>query len=143
MSKTNRPRVANPIAIRRFGVVGEPDREIVLTIGKPRPYRDSPNEWTCAVLVEGIPNAKRERVHGIDALQALQLGVEQARRLLDASGLVLTWLDGLEPGDVGISRIVPSGWGLAFERKIERHMDREAQRAARAAIAKGRRSERR
>jgi hypothetical protein len=138
MPGTKFVRVANPILVRRFHVVDEPEREIVLTIGKPRPYADPSGDWMCSVLIDGIPKSKRRRIHGVDALQALQLSIEYARLTLDASGVVFTWLEGGEPGYTGISRIVPGGWGVAFERKIEQYMDRESQRFARAAIAKGR-----
>lgn len=37
---TSYPPVANPIAVRRYGIVGEPEREVVLTIGEPRPDPD-------------------------------------------------------------------------------------------------------
>jgi hypothetical protein len=55
----------------------------------------------------------------------------------DASGLVFPWM-GCEPGDVGNSRMLPRGWGLAFQHKIERYVDRKARRMARAARAQGR-----
>jgi hypothetical protein len=128
-----------PIAVRRYGVVGEPDREVVLTIGKPRPDPDPTGDWMCSVLIEGIPKARWRRIHGIDALQALQLATEYARRTLDASGLVLTWLDGTEPGDVGIPLSAPVGWGLALQLRLERYLEREERRVARAVIAKARR----
>lgn len=137
MTTKKQRRVANPIAVRQFRVVGEPDREVVLTIGKPRPDPDPTGDWMCSVLIEGIPGSKRQRIHGIDALQALQLAIEHARRALDASGLALTWMNH-EPGDVGIPRIVPSGWGFDFQRRLESYMDEESKRIAREAIAKAR-----
>jgi hypothetical protein len=128
MNATNsvpRRRVANPIVVRRYHVADHPEHEVVVTIGKPRPHGD---DWRCSVLIEGIPNAGRKRVYGIDALQALQLSFEYVRKNLDRSGLVLAWLDGGEPGDVAIPRLIPNGWGLAFERKLERYVDREVRR---------------
>jgi hypothetical protein len=122
---TPRRRVANPIVVRRYHVVDHPEHEVVVTIGKPRRHG---NDWRCSILIEGIHQARRKRVYGIDALQALQLSFEYIRKNLDRSGLVLTWDAGSEPGDVGIPRLIPSGWGLAFQRKLERYVDREARR---------------
>ena len=33
-------RIANVIASRRLAVVGEPAREVIIKLGKPRPERD-------------------------------------------------------------------------------------------------------
>lgn len=117
-------RVANPIAIRRYAVGGEPSREVVLTIGKPRPWR---GDWACSVLIEGIAAPRRRRIAGIDALQALQMAMVYARHALDSSGLRLIWLDG-EPGDVGLPLPVTGCWGYAFQRRLERQMEREVAR---------------
>lgn len=117
-------RVANPIAVRRYAVEGDPARQVVLTIGKPKPWR---GDWACTVLIEGIPEGRRRRIAGVDPLQALQMAMVYARHELDAAGLPLTWLDG-EPGDVGLPLPITGCWGLAFQRKLERHMDREVER---------------
>lgn len=125
--------IANPIAVRRLAVVGEPEREIVITIGKPRPEPD-PSVWMCSYLVEGIPKARRRIARGVDSLQALQMAIEGARCTLNASGVVCTWHDG-EPGEIGLPRSVPSFEGSGFAEKIERYIGREAKKFARAAKA--------
>jgi hypothetical protein len=124
---TSTRRIANPIAVRRYGVAGMPDREVVLTIGKPRPDPRPGGDWMCSVLIEGIPKERRRRVNGADAVQALQMAMIFARHELDASGLPLTWLDG-EPGDVDLPLPVPGCWGLEFQRKLESYMHREVKR---------------
>lgn len=119
-------RVANPIAVRRFTVVDEPGREIVLTIGKPRPDpRSEGRDWMCSVLIEGIPKARRRRIRGVDALQALQLATRYARRELDASGLALTWLEEGEPGNLGLPLAVPDCYGVHFQHRIERYVEEQ------------------
>lgn len=122
MNTSTRP-IKNPIAVRRFTVLGEPDREVTLTLGKPRP---SLGDWACSVLIEGIPNARRRRIHGVDAVQALQLALEYARRELDRSGLALTWLDEGEPGSLGLPFSAPTHHGVYFQQRMERYMDRRA-----------------
>jgi hypothetical protein len=59
-----------------------------------------------------------------------------ARRELDASGLRLTWLDG-ESGALGLPLSVPTGWGLDFQRRLERYVLRESRKLARAITAAG------
>jgi len=117
-------RIANPIAVRRYDVAGEPGRQIVLTIGKPRASR---GDWACSVLIEGIPRERRRLIYGVDAVQAMQLAMVYARHELDASGLSLTFMEG-EPGDVDLPLPVTGCWGLEFQRKLERHMEREIKR---------------
>lgn len=115
-------RIANPIAVRRFFVVDQPDREVVLSLGKPRPYR---GDWACSVLIEGVPGERRRRIRGADALQALQLALEHARRALDAAGLPLTQFEHGEPGDLGLPSSAPTGYGVAFQHRCEQMMERE------------------
>ncbi|MFS8070525.1 MAG: DUF6968 family protein [Byssovorax sp.] len=86
-------RIANPIAVCRYTVAEEPGREVVLTIGKPRPSPQPGGDWTCSVLIEGIPKARRLRAHGVDAVQALQDAMACARHALDASGISVVWLE--------------------------------------------------
>ena len=122
---------SKPFAFRVFTVAGEPGREVVLTIGKPRPWR---GDWACRVRIEGIPNG-RALVPGGDPLQALQMAILRARRMLDASGLPLLWLADGVPGDVGIPLPVPTGNGFEFQRKMERYVEREDKRFNEAVAA--------
>jgi hypothetical protein len=135
-------RIANPIAVRRYAVVGEPGREVVLTIGKPRPDPRPGGDWVCSVLIEGIPNERRRHSHGVDAIGALQDAMILARHALDASRLPLTWLDG-EPGALDLPLSVPTAWGLKLQRRLERYLKREVRKVALAATAAGKARERR
>ncbi len=134
MAATGKPRVANPIAVRRYDVIGEPGRQVIVTIGKPRPEPD-PSVWRCSFLVDGIPKARRRVAHGVDALDALQNAIEATRRTLKESGLALA-LEGCEPGEIGIPRPVPSYRGSGLAEKIERYIDREEKRFLRRAISR-------
>jgi hypothetical protein len=138
MDVTGKQRVANPIAERRLAVVGEPDREVVITIGKPRPEPD-PSVWMCTFLVEGIPGARRRIARGADSLQALQVAIQAAKATINAAGVVCTWGSD-EPGDIGIPRPIPSFDGSGFAQKVERYIDRELKKLIRT--AKGRREAR-
>lgn len=131
MAQGRNIRVANPIAVRRYVVAGEPEREVVLTIGKPRRDPQPGGDWMCSVLIEGIPRERRRRIHGVDAVQAIQLAMLYARHRLDATRLPLTWLDG-EPGDIGLPLSAPTEWGPDFQRRLERYLRREEIKFARA-----------
>ncbi len=48
MTTMRNRRVANPIAVRRFSVADEPGREVVLTIGKPRPDPKPGGAFLCS-----------------------------------------------------------------------------------------------
>ncbi len=132
---TSKNRVANPIAVRRFFVVGEPGREIVLTIGKPRPDPRPGEAWMCSFLIEGIPNERRRRAYGADSVQALQLALIDARRELDASGLPISQFADGEPGDLGLPYSAPSGWGVYFQHRIEHYIQRQELELASALTA--------
>jgi hypothetical protein len=130
-STRNSSRIASPIAERRLAVVGEPGREIVIVVGKPRLDPDPTGDWRCSSLVEGLPEARRRYAHGIDSLQALQMAIEAARAAIGAAGLVCTYPGG-EPGDLGIPRTIPTfgGAGRDFAPRVERYLDRELKRLA-------------
>lgn len=132
---------AKPNIFRVYTVAGEPSNQVVvLTISKPRPAHGA---WACRIRIQGIPKGRSFTV-GVDPLHALQLAIVQARRMLDASGLALIWEDGGgEPGDVGIPLSVPSTQGFAFQRKLERHVERESKRFDEAVAAFLREKERR
>jgi hypothetical protein len=115
---------AKPFVFRHYTVAGEPGREVVLTIGRPKPAH---GDWACRVRIEGIPKG-RVVVAGVDPLQALQLAILRARRLLDASGVALIWQSDGVPGDVGIPLSVPTAHGFEFQCKLERHVERESKR---------------
>jgi hypothetical protein len=115
----------NPCIFRVYTVAGEPENQVVvLTIGKPRPGRGA---WTCRIRIEGIPKGRSYSI-GEDPLQAMQLAIVQARRMLDASGLPLLYCENGVPGDVGIPLPVSDRHGFEFQRKLERYVEREGKR---------------
>jgi hypothetical protein len=125
-------RIANPIAVRRYGVAGEPGREVVLTIGKPRPDPKRPERWACTVLLEGLPDERRRRGRGVDAVQALQDAMMYARHELDRCAIPLTWLEG-EADDFGLPHAVPSYPGSGIRQKVEHYIDQQLKKSIRKA----------
>ncbi|WP_437590419.1 DUF6968 family protein [Sorangium sp. So ce1000] len=112
-------KISHPIAVRRYAVEGEPDREIVLAIGKPIPPKPPGDEWSCPLLISGLSDKEFfHYVPGIDAIQALQLAMKRARHELDASKLPIKWLG--EVGDIGLPRSIDPAYGmLRFQRLME------------------------
>lgn len=121
----------SPYIFRVYTVAGEPDQKVVLTIGRPRPAF---GDWVCRIRIVGIPNG-RDFAMGIDPLQAMQLAILRARRMLDASDVPLLWLSDGVPGDVGIPLPVPTGHGFELQRKMERYVEREDKRCTEAVAA--------
>ncbi|MGK4003961.1 hypothetical protein WMF31_15115 [Sorangium sp. So ce1036] len=111
-------RVGEPIAVRRYAVEDQPDREIVLIIGKPLAPRKPHGDWRCAVLIVGIGDGVFHVQEGVDAVQALQLAQAFAKQALEASGLPITW-NGGEPGALGLYCPISSPHGLWFQRLAE------------------------
>ena len=66
--------------------------DVTLRIGLPREV--APNEWACAVAMEGLHHLIHP-VHGVDAWQALQLALSLQAQLLghfvDGGGQLLGW----------------------------------------------------
>jgi len=111
----------NPFIFRVYTVAGGPPNEVVvLIIGRPKPGQGA---WECRIRIHGIPKGRSHSV-GEDPLQAVQLALVQARRMLDASGLPLLWCG--EPGDVGIPLPATDTLGFPFQRKMERYMERQS-----------------
>ena len=130
MAESSEPRIDDPVIERRLSVADEPDRAVIVTIGKPHP--DPDGDWACTFRVDGIAGSRGTDAHGIDGLQALLNAIEGARVALSASGMSLSW-EGGEPGDTGIPRTVPMFYGRSFAEGIERYIDQQVHAFAKAA----------
>jgi hypothetical protein len=60
------------IASRKILIVKPDSKKIVVTLRLGTPYQTAPEEWACAVALEGLYERLHD-AHGIDAWQALQL----------------------------------------------------------------------
>jgi len=81
------------------------------------PVAIPPDEWRCDFRIVGLPQEVTGHARGLDSLQALTIGLEGLRVHLEQTQEVLTWEDG-EPGDLGIPRFIPQGYGLAVEKHL-------------------------
>jgi hypothetical protein len=135
--KNKRPGsdLGRPIARRTLIEDGVTGREIVISIGLPRPYRLSKNgDWECPFLIEGVGEPKVETACGVDSLQALILAIEGLRVRLEQTGRNFVWLD---PNlGVDIPLYVPTVYGKRLVERVSRAIEREIVRVWRARIKK-------
>jgi hypothetical protein len=135
--KSKRPGsdLGRPIARRTLTEDGVTGREIVISIGLPRPYRLSESgDWECPFLIEGIGEPNVETARGVDSLQALILAIEGLRVRLEQTGRNFVWLD---PNmGVDIPLYVPSVYGKRLVERVSRAIEREIVRVWRARIKK-------
>lgn len=128
--------IAAPIAQRVLTVADDSQRAITISIEAPERDPDPAGDWVCRFRLEGLADAGPHRVHGADSLQSLLLAVEDVRRRLDDSGLVLVWQN-QEPSNFCIPKMVPYLFGGTFAREIERYIEERIE-AFGEALAQGR-----
>ena len=90
------------IAVRRLSWEGEPNREVLVSIGKPAEASDSQGEFCCPIRTVGLGNDEIvTAIFGVDGFQAIELALRFVGwRLADINsknGGRLRWLDGQLP----------------------------------------------
>jgi hypothetical protein len=118
-----KPRLGRVIARRVLSAAGQTN-EIVISIGIPR--RHPVWDWECPFLIEGLGSARVQSRGGVDALQALFSALNGVWVALEQTGQRFQWLSD-EPGS-GIPRQVPMGYGIRFEKRLNRFIEDEAAR---------------
>jgi len=63
------------MATRRLQVSGEPEREVLVKLGRPQPSRDAPDsgEYFCPFQITGAGDERVRYAAGVDAFQAIEL----------------------------------------------------------------------
>jgi len=84
------------IAVRRFWWEHEPNRPLLVSIGKPSQSSDNEGEFYCPIQTLGLGDDERvEAIFGVDAFQALELAMRYVGWRLSAidreSGGRLRW----------------------------------------------------
>jgi uncharacterized protein DUF6968 len=89
--------MTEPIALREYTLlVGSERREVVVQIGRPAPFPDTPDrDWYCPWVIQGLNTPVQHEAVGVDALQALLMALSGLRAELQSIGRggKLTWLD--------------------------------------------------
>jgi hypothetical protein len=108
------------------------DREgreaFLVRLGRPRRGKV---DWECPFWIGSHPRACIQYGYGVDGLQALIQALDGIRASL-AERDRLQWKGG-KPGDAGIPRFIPLFFGREFAVRIERFLDDEISRFAKAA----------
>jgi hypothetical protein len=103
-----------------------------------QPVLTRASEWKCAFRISGLPNEIEDYAFGVDAMQALIVGLSGLRSHLESIATTWTWAEGV-PGDFGIPRSVPTGYGPEVDRHLAQVLSDEiAGLVARKANAGGR-----
>jgi hypothetical protein len=70
--------VGEAIATRRLQFLGEPGREVLISLGRPRPSPDSPEsgEYFCPFQITGAGDERVRYAAGVDGFQALELALK-------------------------------------------------------------------
>lgn len=117
------------IATRRLRVDRKGRSAVVVRLGMPR--HRSPTEWRCPFHISGLGVRRVQYGIGIDAFQALLVGLGGIYQSLEKSGLTVTW-EFADLGITGFSPIIPHFMGQQFFRKVERMIEDQLWRSAQA-----------
>lgn len=104
--------VGDVIATRHLFIANEPNRQIVVRMGRPQPWANPHGEdYFCPFQIVGLGNEAVKYAAGVDAFQAVELGlrmigIELAVLNRDVDGQLRWECDG--HGDLGFP--VPEGF---------------------------------
>lgn len=123
------------LAVRKLRDAGRGNRSITITLGLPR---RAGKDWLCPYGITGLGKRISKDVFGVDAIQAILLAMEAIRLDLEKTGRRLSWLG--EDGETGFPRLVPTFFGAEFAARVNRIIDLEVSRLARALESKHRKA---
>jgi len=128
--------IGDPICKRRLKVLrGHVRKTLVVTLGAPRKRRRA---WACPFHISGIGMVEPRDSYGVDAFQALMMALVGIRAALDSSAVVTSWLS-TDAHDHGVPRLLEAGFGVGFNKRLERLVAREILTFGRAAERRARR----
>jgi hypothetical protein len=126
--KVPKPRtLGQVIAARQLRMPGEPKRTVTIRIGLPRRLRDG-WDWGCPVEITGLDAPSIRYVFGVDAFQALQLGLDYIAIRTSTAKVRPFWFEP-EHG-AGFTRSLPSYLPPAAQEKLQVLVDKAGLRWA-------------
>ena len=126
---TSKPKQTPWIAERRLERRDAVGGVVVVRIGCPeRP--PGATVWSCSFVIEGLGDDSVQFGRSIDSMAALQNAVRGIRCKLAQSGIPLRW-EGAREDDPGFPMMVDSGFGLAFQQRMEKIMEAEIEEIVR------------
>lgn len=114
------------------------ERGSEVTVKLFEPVMLSEETWECEFEISGLPAEVRQQAPGNDGLQAIIVAIDGIRAFLERSGETLTWGEDGEPGDFGITRYIPYGFGIGVEKRLWRLVSDELDRMVEEKKARGR-----
>jgi hypothetical protein len=102
-------------------------------LGKPR--ETGRDEWMCPFHFSRVVRPAMGRAFGIDAFQALIMGLHAIWYVLDRTGQRFAWND-WEAGETGFYCRVPTQMNGRYTRQFERLLERTVNKGAREGIRK-------
>jgi hypothetical protein len=125
-SKAKRPPWIAERRLERRDAVGG---FAIVRIGIPE--IDLPHDnWRCPFMIEGLGDDSIHFGKSIDSMAALQNALIGIRCILEQSGIPLRW-EGSDEDFTGFPMDVPSGFGLAFQHRIEKVIETEIEELVR------------
>ncbi|MDC0748886.1 DUF6968 family protein [Polyangium mundeleinium] len=129
MSKTKRTRWIAERRLERRDAVGG---IVVVRIGCPE-WPPGAEEWRCPFIILGLGDDSIQFSHSIDSMGAIQNALIGIRCKLVQSGIPLRWEGFPEDSEnhTGFRMVMPSGFGLAFEQRMEKMIETEIEEIVR------------
>jgi hypothetical protein len=127
-----RPDLGRVIARRILSEEGVVGRQVVVSIGLPRPDPLEGGDWECPFLIEGVARSEVQKAFGVDSMQALILAIQGIRATLEQTGRSFFWVDPEIGVDFPLN--VPTTWGKQFVERVRLAIERETVRVWRARI---------
>ena len=98
------------IATRQLKLYGEPEKDVVVKIGKPE--QSEHHDYCCRIQVTGVGNERVHGIYGVDSVQAIELAMRflgsELQRLNTQHEGRLRWGD------------APKGWfGFPIDKKLD------------------------
>jgi hypothetical protein len=121
-------KLGRAVAIRRLRLPGYPARAVVVRIGAPRRLGGG-WDWGCPVEISGIGAPRLRYVFGVDAFQALQLGLDYIA-IRTAAARPRPFLFGRKDGGC-FTRSLPTNLPLATQKRLLGLIDQAVDRWAR------------
>ncbi|MBK9260441.1 MAG: hypothetical protein IPM54_11465 [Polyangiaceae bacterium] len=125
-SKAKRTRWIAERRLERRDTVGG---TVIVRIGSPE-WPPGAKEWRCPFMFEGLGDDSIHFGKSIDSMAALQNALIGIRQLLERTGIPLRW-EGSDENYAGFPMDVPSGFGLAFQHRIEKMIETEIEELVR------------
>jgi hypothetical protein len=118
-------KLGRAIAVRRLRVPGHPARAVTVRIGTPRPLGGG-WDWGCPVEISGLGAPRLCYIFGVDAFQALQLGLDYIA-IRTAAAKPRPFLFEREDGGC-FTRSLPTYLPVATQKRLQRLIDQAGDR---------------